>query len=104
MTLARSSLLRCLAAAALLAAAGACAPQHKETVKQGTITEVINAHQAEVMRIPGVIGTGEGSENGERVFVVFVNQRTPELAKLPHQIGGYNVVVRVTGDVSAPPH
>jgi hypothetical protein len=56
------------------------------------------------MRIPGVIGTGEGSEGGERAFIVFVNRRTPELdAKLPHQIGGYAVVVRVTGDVSAPP-
>ena len=105
MNLARHSLLRCLAAAAFLLAAGACAPQHKETVKEGTITEVLEAHRAEVMQIPGVIGTGEGSENGERVFVVFVNQRTPELTtRLPHQIGGYNVVVRVTGDVSAPPH
>lgn len=96
--------LLCAAAAALLLAASACAPRHAETVKEGTIAEVLRDHTEEVMRIPGVIGTGEGSEGGERVFVVFVEQRTPELdAKLPKQIGGYTVVVRVTGNVSAPP-
>jgi hypothetical protein len=89
----------------LMLAAGACAPRHQEPVKEGTITEVLAAHTDEVMRLPGVIGTGEGSDAGERVFVVFVNRRTPELDKqIPHQIGGYNVVVRVAGDVSAPPH
>jgi len=93
-----------VAAAALLLAAGACAPRRAETVKEGPIAEVLRDHTEEVMRIPGVIGTGEGSEGGERVFVVFVKQRTPELdAKLPRQIGGYTVVVRVTGEVSAPP-
>ncbi|HEV8479983.1 MAG TPA: hypothetical protein VGR66_04245 [Candidatus Eisenbacteria bacterium] len=87
----------------MLALAG-CAPVHKETVKEAPIAEVLQTHTPEVMRIPGVIGTGEGSENGERVFVVFANQRTPELDKqLPHTIGGYTVVVRVVGDVSAPP-
>lgn len=93
-----------IAIAALLLTAGACAPRRTETVKEGSIKEVLDAHSDEVMRLPGVIGTGEGSEGGERVFVVFVNQRTPELDKqLPKQIGGYTVVVRVTGDVSAPP-
>ena len=93
-----------LAIAVLSLAAGACAPRHQGNVKEGTITEVLSAHTEEVMRIPGVIGTGEGSQGGERVFVVFVNHRTPELdQKLPKQIGGYNVVVRVAGDVSAPP-
>jgi hypothetical protein len=91
--------------AAFLLTAGACTPHRAETVKEGTIAEVLRDHTDEVMRIPGVIGTGEGSEGGERVFVVFVNQRTPELdAKIPHQIGGYTVVVRATGNVSAPPH
>jgi len=87
----------------MLALAG-CAPVHKETVKEAPIADVLQTHTPEVMRIPGVIGTGEGSENGERVFVVFANQRTPEIDKqLPRTIGGYTVVVRVVGDVSAPP-
>jgi len=103
MRIAPDTLLR-LAALALLVAGPGCAPAHKTTVKEGPIHEVLEAHTAEVMRLPGVIGTGEGSDNGERVFVVFVNRRSPELeAKLPKQIGGYNVIVRVAGDVSAPP-
>ena len=88
----------------ILCLAGACAPRHTETVKAGPISDVLHEHTDELMRIPGVIGTGEGSEGGERVIVVFVNQRTPELDKqIPPQIGGYHVVVRVTGDVTAPP-
>jgi hypothetical protein len=93
-----------LAIAAIMLATGACAPRHQETVKQGTIAEVLRDHTEEVMRIPGVIGTGEGSEGGQRVFVVFVSQRTPEIDRqLPHRIGGYPVIVRVVGEVSAPP-
>ena len=105
---------RCLPATRILAAlvlllalAAACAPppaRRTRSVKKGTITEVLAARTGELMAIPGVIGTGEGSENGERVFVVFVNHRTPELdAKLPREIDGYAVVVREAGDVTAPP-
>jgi len=88
----------------LVCFAGACAPRHTETVKAGPISDVLHDYTDELMRLPGVIGTGEGSEGGERVIVVFVNQRTPELDKqIPPQVGGYHVVVRVTGDVTAPP-
>ena len=101
--------------AAALALAGAlacaCAPSsnrgagHPSTsVKKGPIGEVLAARTPELLRIPGVIGTGEGSEGGERVLVVFVSRRTAELdAKLPRELDGYKIVVREAGDVTAPP-
>src|SRR5262245_7246238 len=98
--------------AILILLAGACASpsgrgpdRRSSSVKKGTITEVLAARTPEIIAIPGVIGTGEGSEKGERVFVVFVAHRTPELdAKLPREIDGYTVVIREAGDVTAPPH
>jgi len=76
----------------------------RKTVKTSPITDVLAARTPELLRIPGVIGTGEGTEGGERVIVLFVNRRTAELdAKLPHELDGYAVVVRETGDITAPP-
>ena len=76
----------------------------RHTVKTGPITDVLAARTPELLRIPGVIGTGEGTENGERVLVVFVSKRTPELdAKLPRELDGYGIVIREAGDVTAPP-
>ena len=104
----RSHLLASAALALLLLAAG-CRPASeskpvRKTVKTGPITEVLAARTPELLRIDGVIGTGEGTEGGERVIVLFVTRRTPELdAKLPRELDGYGVVVREAGDVTAPP-
>jgi hypothetical protein len=76
----------------------------RKTVKTGPITVVLAARTPEFLRIPGVIGTGEGTEGGERVIVLFITRHTPDLdAKLPREIDGYAVVVREIGDVTAPP-
>lgn len=97
------------AALALLLLAGGCHPggepkSARKTVKTGPITDVLAARTPELLRIPGVIGTGEGTENGERVIVVFVSRRTPELdAKLPRELDGYGIVIREAGDITAPP-
>lgn len=97
------------AALALLLLAGGCGPageskSARKSVKTGPITDVIAARTPELLAIPGVIGTGEGTENGERVIVVFVSRRTPELdAKLPRELDGYGVIIREAGDITAPP-
>ena len=100
-----------LVAILAIALAGSCASPSNQagdharsSVKKGPITEVLEARTPELLRIPGVIGTGEGSEGGERVIVVFVRQTPVEWdPRIPREIDGYKVVVRVAGDVTAPP-
>jgi len=46
----------------------------------------------------------EGAAGGQPIVVVFVRQDTPELrARLPRSLEGYRVVVRASGEVTAPP-
>lgn len=66
------------------------------------LAEVLARHTPELLAIPGVNGTGEGAERGDRVFVVFVVSDTPELrTRLPRTIEGYRVVIRAAGTVRA---
>jgi hypothetical protein len=54
------------------------------------------------MRIPGVVGTGEGARGGAPVILVLVDRVTPEIrAALPARIEGYAVEIRATGQVKA---
>jgi hypothetical protein len=54
------------------------------------------------MRIPGVVGTGEGEIRGQPAVLVLVSRRTPEVnRRVPKRLEGYPVEVRVVGDVKA---
>ncbi len=67
-----------------------------------TAYEVLRAHTAELMKIPGVVGTGEGEVKGSPALVVMVSRRTAEVDRLvPKRLEGYPVEIRVVGDVRA---
>jgi hypothetical protein len=54
------------------------------------------------MKIPGVVGTGEGEVRGEPAVIVLVSRRTTEVnRRVPKRLEGYPVEVRVVGDVRA---
>jgi hypothetical protein len=66
------------------------------------IAEVLSAHTPELMRIEGVLGTGEGARDGKPAFLVLVHRDTPALrARIPATIEGYRVIVREIGAVRA---
>ena len=70
-----------------------CMPTH-------SISEVLKSHAPDLMSIPGVVGTGEGESGGKPVILVLVARRTPDLdARVPRQLEGYRVEIRVVGDV-----
>lgn len=70
-----------------------------------TVADVLRAHTAELMKIPGVVGTGEGEIRGEPAVVVLVSRRTAEVdARVPHRLEGYPVQVKVVGEVRAKGH
>ncbi|MFO7914313.1 MAG: hypothetical protein R6U43_01290 [Candidatus Krumholzibacteriales bacterium] len=63
-----------------------------------SITEVLRRHTGRLMSIPGVVGTGEGRENGKPCIRIFVSKLTPDLRrKIPERIDGYPVSIRETG-------
>ncbi|HYQ89817.1 MAG TPA: hypothetical protein VEU09_09365 [Candidatus Binatia bacterium] len=68
------------------------------------LSQVLKSHTAELMSIPGVVGTGEGAASGPgsggSVILVLVSSRTPEVSsRVPKQLEGYPVAVRVVGEV-----
>jgi hypothetical protein len=69
-----------------------------------SIADVLAAHTPELMRIPGVLGTGEGVQRGKPAILVLVERVTPEVeARVPATIEGYPVELHETGSVSALP-
>jgi hypothetical protein len=64
------------------------------------LSEVLKSHTAELMAIPGVVGTGEGASGEGPVILVLVSRRTPEIgSRVPKRLEGYPVEVRVVGEV-----
>ena len=67
-----------------------------------TISEVLAAHTDSLMRIPGVVGVGEGRLAGSPSVHVMVTRITPELReRLPKTLDGYPVNVVATGVIEA---
>ena len=97
------SVIRCAVRSALAIAAvftvASCMSADQPT---RTVADVLRAHTAELMKIPGVVGTGEGEIRGEPAVVVLVSRKTAEVnAHVPHRLEGYPVQVKVVGDVRA---
>jgi len=66
------------------------------------ITEVLAAHTPGLLRIAGVVGTGEGRRGDQPLFLILVERDVPELrARLPRTVEGYPVEIRETGTVRA---
>jgi len=67
-----------------------------------SIEEVLAGQVDEWMALPGVVGVGIGEAEGEPCLTVLVAQMTAALReKIPAEVGGYRVVVTVTGSFSA---
>src|SRR5436853_5832903 len=80
-------------------ALASCMPADQPT---RTVADVLRAHTAQLMTIPGVVGTGEGEVHGSPAVVVLVSHHTPEVdARVPHRLEGYPVQVKVVGEVRA---
>lgn len=98
-------------AAAALAVPG-CGPKERpapervpalgkeSTMTRRPLSAVLAEHTPGLMAIPGVAGTGEGREGDRPALLVLVVRDTPALrARLPREIEGYPIVIRVTGEV-----
>lgn len=63
-----------------------------------TIQEVQEAHTAEWMAVPGVVGTGIGRCDDEPCILVYAERMTEEIGeRIPDRVEGYRVRVEVSG-------
>ena len=75
--------------------------QIKNTMPPGsTISDVLHKYTPSWMKIPGVVGTGEGESEGRPCILVFVIKKSDEITrKIPSVVDGFRVVIHETGEV-----
>jgi hypothetical protein len=85
---------------AALVSCGLNHPGNREDEMTGrTIEEVLEAHTAEWMTIPGVVGTGIGLCEEEPCIRIFLSRASPEAEEsIPERIEGFRVERVVTGE------
>jgi hypothetical protein len=65
------------------------------------LANVLRDHTPELLRLPGVVGTAQGEQDGRAVFLILVRRAGAPLVHYPEEIEGYRVRVREVGDVRA---
>ena len=69
-----------------------------------SISDVLTRNTGSLMAIPGVVGVGQGEQNGAPAVYVMVTVLTDSVrAALPDSIEGYPVVVTASGVIRAQP-
>ncbi len=64
------------------------------------ISEVLREQTPDLMSIPGVVGTGEGEQDGAPCILVLVTRKTPDLERaIPSLLEGWPVRVEEVGEV-----
>jgi hypothetical protein len=67
-----------------------------------TAAEVLEKYTKKWMKIPGVIGTGEGKSGGKPCIIVLIRHKSETIRKkIPKTIDGYQVVLKETGQIKA---
>lgn len=63
------------------------------------VQELLKKYTSSWMQIPGVVGTAEGREDELPCVLVYVVNKTDELAaRLPDSVGGFAVFIREVGE------
>lgn len=75
-----------------------CAPE--EAVPSRPIEEVLAAHTDEWMALDGVVGTALGACDGTPCLVIYASDDSVR-ARMPGEVEGYRLDVRVTGPFHA---
>jgi hypothetical protein len=53
------------------------------------------------MQIEGVIGTGEGLDQGKPCVKVFVSSKTEAIKKIPASVENIPIIIEVVGEIRA---
>jgi hypothetical protein len=75
---------------------------HRTGKHKMSISEVLKKYTDSWMKIPGVVGTGEGKSEGKPCVIVFMNCNSKLIKKkIPKTVDGYKVVFEETGEIKA---
>jgi hypothetical protein len=68
-----------------------------------SIREVKKTHELRLLTLPGVVSVGIGlDKKGQPAIIIGLDSPNPETEmKLPTELDGYSVVVRITGQIKA---
>ncbi len=78
--------------------------QGRVRMGEQTIEDVLEKRTAELMSVPGVVGTAQGLCNDKPCIRVFVIKKTPEIDRdIPDMLEGFKVVVEESGEIRALP-
>jgi hypothetical protein len=68
-----------------------------------SIQEVKKIHEPRLLALPGVVSVGIGlDKKGQSAIIIGLESPHPETeTKLPTELDGYSVVVRITGPIKA---
>jgi hypothetical protein len=72
------------------------------SIPANDIRAVLDEHQEELMRLPGVVGVGIGQDEttGEPIILILMEELAPDREKaLPQELGGYSVKPQVVGEI-----
>ena len=76
----------------------------RKTMSSKTIEQVLEKYTDILMRIHGVVGTGQGLCDGKPCIKIFVIKKTAELEKkIPRKLEGHLVMIEETGEIHALP-
>ncbi len=73
----------------------------KEAVSNRDINAVMEAHTAELMAIPGVVGVaiGETDDGKPCILVLIIEEKDEIINKIPKELEGYPVSLLVSGEI-----
>jgi hypothetical protein len=82
---------------------GSGSKEGAEVMPTDDVKRVMEAHTAELMAIPGVVGVAIGAlPDGKPSIQVLVEKNTREIRnRIPREIEGYRVVIEETGKIKA---
>lgn len=67
-----------------------------------TITETLDTYTEKWLKIPGVVGTGEGKSGGKPCIMIMTSGNLKQIKKkIPKTVEGYKVVFEETGEIKA---
>lgn len=71
-------------------------------MRKRPIETVLEAHAEELTTLPGVVGAGVGSRDGQPCITLLVSSAAPmSLRQFPETLEGYPVVVHESGPIRA---
>jgi hypothetical protein len=69
--------------------------------KTVTVTNVLEQYSASWMEIEGVVGTGEGLDQGKPCVKVLVSSKTEAIKKIPASVENIPIIIEVVGEIKA---